>query len=167
MGLTIGVDVGGTKVAAGVVDEDGQILSGARRATPSPSPSDVQDALAARVAGLRQGHAGVAPGPVRGPPGGPPPEKGEADSGEPRQRGGGEACEPRRRAESPKGKEVIVEPTVERAVEAEGELDREDGQGQIAQHGPPRAHRQRAEREPDAGEGRGRGARVGPACRSR
>ncbi|MFC9291882.1 ROK family protein, partial [Streptomyces sp. NPDC057052] len=27
MGLTIGVDIGGTKIAAGVVDEEGNILS--------------------------------------------------------------------------------------------------------------------------------------------
>ena len=35
--LTIGVDVGGTKVAAGVVDEDGSILVSTRRPTPSAS----------------------------------------------------------------------------------------------------------------------------------
>jgi glucokinase len=35
MGLTIGVDIGGTKIAAGVVDESGQVLSRARRDTPS------------------------------------------------------------------------------------------------------------------------------------
>jgi glucokinase len=34
MGLTIGVDIGGTKVAAGVVDEDGRILARVRRDTP-------------------------------------------------------------------------------------------------------------------------------------
>jgi glucokinase len=35
MGLTIGVDVGGTKIAGGVVDEAGKILSRTRRTTPS------------------------------------------------------------------------------------------------------------------------------------
>jgi glucokinase len=38
MGLTIGVDVGGTKVAAGVVDEDGQIVTKLKRFTPAASP---------------------------------------------------------------------------------------------------------------------------------
>ncbi len=56
MGLTIGVDVGGTKVAAGVVDEQGQILNRARRPTPSTSPSDVEDAIAGLVEELRQDH---------------------------------------------------------------------------------------------------------------
>lgn len=35
MGLTIGVDIGGTKIAAGVVDEDGTIIRSVRRSTPS------------------------------------------------------------------------------------------------------------------------------------
>ena len=34
MSLTIGVDIGGTKVLAGVVDESGQILEQAKRETP-------------------------------------------------------------------------------------------------------------------------------------
>ena len=34
MGLTIGIDLGGTKIAGGVVDEGGSILVQARRATP-------------------------------------------------------------------------------------------------------------------------------------
>lgn len=37
MGLAIGVDVGGTKVAAGVVDEQGRIVEKLRRPTPSSS----------------------------------------------------------------------------------------------------------------------------------
>jgi glucokinase len=35
--LAVGVDIGGTKVAAGVVDEDGAVLARARRLTPSKS----------------------------------------------------------------------------------------------------------------------------------
>ncbi|MBO0866980.1 MAG: ROK family glucokinase [Micromonosporaceae bacterium] len=35
MGLTIGVDIGGTKVLAGVVDPDGNVLTRARRDTPA------------------------------------------------------------------------------------------------------------------------------------
>jgi len=54
--LTIGVDVGGTKVAAGVVDETGTILARTRRPTPSASPSDVEDVIAACVAELRREH---------------------------------------------------------------------------------------------------------------
>ena len=54
--LTIGVDVGGTKVAAGVVDEAGTVLAVTRRPTPSASPSDVEDVIAACVAELRQDH---------------------------------------------------------------------------------------------------------------
>jgi glucokinase len=47
--LTIGVDVGGTKVAAGLVDEDGTILRRTRRPTPSSTPEDVEDVIAACV----------------------------------------------------------------------------------------------------------------------
>lgn len=35
MGLTVGIDIGGTKIAGGVVDEAGNILSQERRSTPS------------------------------------------------------------------------------------------------------------------------------------
>ncbi len=38
MSLTIGVDVGGTKVAAGVVDEQGKIVEKLKRNTPAASP---------------------------------------------------------------------------------------------------------------------------------
>ena len=38
MSLTIGVDVGGTKVAAGVVDRDGHIVEKLKRFTPAASP---------------------------------------------------------------------------------------------------------------------------------
>ncbi|MCW2713942.1 MAG: glucokinase, family [Frankiales bacterium] len=53
--LTIGVDVGGTKVAAGLVDEDGSIVARTRRPTPSASPADVEDVIAACVAELCDG----------------------------------------------------------------------------------------------------------------
>ena len=56
MSLTIGVDVGGTKVAAGVVDEDGTILARTRRPTPSSSPGDVEETIAALVKELRADH---------------------------------------------------------------------------------------------------------------
>ena len=54
MGLTIGVDVGGTKVLAGVVDEKGAILAKSRRPTPSNSPTETADAIAAAVSEFRQ-----------------------------------------------------------------------------------------------------------------
>jgi glucokinase len=54
--LTIGVDVGGTKVAAGVVDVDGTILAQARRPTPSTSPPDVEKTIADLVLELGAGH---------------------------------------------------------------------------------------------------------------
>lgn len=56
MALAIGVDVGGTKVAAGVVDEDGRVLAKTRRPTPSQSPDDVERTIADLVAELRQDH---------------------------------------------------------------------------------------------------------------
>jgi len=36
--LTIGIDVGGTKAAAGVVAPDGRIIEKLRRSTPAASP---------------------------------------------------------------------------------------------------------------------------------
>ena len=56
MALTIGVDVGGTKVAGGVVDEDGVVLARTRRPTPGKAPQDVEDAIAAVVEDLRAEH---------------------------------------------------------------------------------------------------------------
>ena len=46
MSLTIGVDVGGTKVAAGVVDEQGRILEKVRRPTPSTNPKETAEVIA-------------------------------------------------------------------------------------------------------------------------
>ncbi|GAB2836785.1 ROK family glucokinase [Streptomyces sp. NPDC054796] len=48
MGLTIGVDIGGTKIAAGVVDEEGTILETSTVPTP-PTADDVIDAIADAV----------------------------------------------------------------------------------------------------------------------
>src|SRR5690242_13127567 len=55
MGLTIGVDIGGTKIAAGVVDESGQVLARTRRETPSYDPGATEEAIAGLVAELRTG----------------------------------------------------------------------------------------------------------------
>ena len=58
MGLTIGVDVGGTKIAAGVVDESGRILARTRVPTPS-DPQWAVDAIAQSVHELKKQHPGV------------------------------------------------------------------------------------------------------------
>jgi glucokinase len=56
MSLTIGVDVGGTKVAAGVVDERGSIVEKLRRATPSSSPARTEQVIAGAVTELLSRH---------------------------------------------------------------------------------------------------------------
>ncbi len=48
MGLTIGVDIGGTKIAAGVVDEEGSIIETSTVPTPG-TPEGVVDAICAAV----------------------------------------------------------------------------------------------------------------------
>jgi glucokinase len=53
--LTIGVDIGGTKVAAGLVDPHGTVLARARRLTPSRDPVAVKDTIVDVVAELRRG----------------------------------------------------------------------------------------------------------------
>jgi glucokinase len=62
MGLTIGVDVGGTKVAAGAVDEHGKIVEKLLRSTPSASPSQTAEAIGAAVTELLSRHAAQAVG---------------------------------------------------------------------------------------------------------
>ena len=50
--LTIGVDVGGTKVAGGVVDDQGVVLAQTRRDTPAHDPAGTRDTIVAVVAEL-------------------------------------------------------------------------------------------------------------------
>jgi len=45
MTLTIGVDIGGTKIAGGLVDPEGTILARARRETPARSSEGIVDAI--------------------------------------------------------------------------------------------------------------------------
>lgn len=53
MGRRVGVDLGGTRIKAGVVDETGRLVEGTQRATPSKDgPEAVLDAVAATVAEL-------------------------------------------------------------------------------------------------------------------
>lgn len=55
--LSVGVDIGGTKVAAGVVDEQGTILRRLKRPTPSHSPEAVENAIVESVEELSAGLA--------------------------------------------------------------------------------------------------------------
>ncbi|SDE54470.1 ROK family glucokinase [Auraticoccus monumenti] len=54
--LAIGVDIGGTKVAAGVVDEQGTVLERVQLPTPTHSPGAVEDAVVDVVGRLRARH---------------------------------------------------------------------------------------------------------------
>ena len=54
--LTIGIDVGGTKAAAGVVDGDGRIIEKLRRCTPAASPSETEQVIADVVIELASRH---------------------------------------------------------------------------------------------------------------
>ena len=56
MTLAIGFDIGGTKVAAGVVDENGEVLAIARRRTPSRDPAHIADVVVEIVGQLRAEH---------------------------------------------------------------------------------------------------------------
>ncbi len=62
MTLAVGVDIGGTKVAAGVVDEGGAVLARARRVTPSKDAAAVEATIADVVRELRAAHDVVAVG---------------------------------------------------------------------------------------------------------
>ncbi len=61
MGLTIGVDIGGTKIAAGVVDEDGTILDTCQVATPG-TPEGVVEAIADAIRNVGSGSSADAVG---------------------------------------------------------------------------------------------------------
>jgi glucokinase len=54
----LGIDIGGTKVAGGVVAADGTVLATARRATPGASVSATEDAIVAVVEELADTHDG-------------------------------------------------------------------------------------------------------------
>lgn len=55
-GLAIGIDIGGTKVAAGVVDAEGRVLAEARRSTPGSDPRAVEQVIVDLVLELGAGH---------------------------------------------------------------------------------------------------------------
>ena len=54
--LAVGVDIGGTKVAAGVVDPYGKVLARARRSTPSRDPKAVENTIVEVVTELCEHH---------------------------------------------------------------------------------------------------------------
>ena len=54
--LTVGVDVGGTKIAAGVVDGTGKLLAHTRRETPAQSTTGVLSSIADAVRELAVTH---------------------------------------------------------------------------------------------------------------
>jgi glucokinase len=54
--LTVGVDVGGTKIASGVVDEKGEVLARDEVPTPDPREDGADKAIATAIAGLVRGH---------------------------------------------------------------------------------------------------------------
>jgi glucokinase len=56
MGLVIGVDIGGTKVAAGAVEEDGSVIETLRVDTPASTPGAINDTIADLVWKLRERH---------------------------------------------------------------------------------------------------------------
>jgi glucokinase len=62
MALTIGVDVGGTKIAGGVVSDDGTILERQRLDTPARDAAATSAAIVQLVSGMRTRHDVVAVG---------------------------------------------------------------------------------------------------------
>ena len=56
MGLTVGIDVGGTKIAGGVVDEQGAILATARRESPATDTDAIEQGIEDLVDELRSSH---------------------------------------------------------------------------------------------------------------
>ena len=56
MTLTIGVDIGGTKVAGGVVNQDGEVLARTRRDTPADDVAKTRELIIEVVAELASGH---------------------------------------------------------------------------------------------------------------
>jgi glucokinase len=59
--LAIGIDIGGTKIAGALVDDDGTILAESRVPSPASSSTAIEDAVVAMVLELAAGHdvAGV------------------------------------------------------------------------------------------------------------
>ncbi|PWJ49885.1 glucokinase [Quadrisphaera granulorum] len=60
--FTIGIDIGGTKIAAGVVDADGRVVARTRRETPARDVGAIADAVVDAVEELRRTHEVAAVG---------------------------------------------------------------------------------------------------------
>ena len=60
MALSIGVDVGGTKIAAGVVDDEGKVLQTIRRDSPAADRQAIIDTITTVVRRLREDFPDVA-----------------------------------------------------------------------------------------------------------
>lgn len=56
MTVTAGIDIGGTKIAAGVVDEQGAVVARTRRDSPAEQPDAIADSIAELVSELRRDH---------------------------------------------------------------------------------------------------------------
>lgn len=56
MALSIGVDVGGTKIAAGVVDENGQVLARIQKQSPASDRQEILDTIIECVSDLKLSH---------------------------------------------------------------------------------------------------------------
>ena len=56
MSLACGIDVGGTKIAGRVVDEDGRVLEEQRVVSPATDAEAIEEAIAGLVADLRSRH---------------------------------------------------------------------------------------------------------------
>ena len=62
MGLAVGIDIGGTKIAGGVVDEHGKVLATARRESPATDTDAIERNVEDLVSELRADHDVVAVG---------------------------------------------------------------------------------------------------------
>lgn len=62
MTLTVGVDVGGTKIAAGVVDENGEVLTSMKRTSPAAERSEIIRVIGEMVNELAAQHEVVSVG---------------------------------------------------------------------------------------------------------
>lgn len=56
MALTVGIDIGGTKIAGGLVDENGTIVQRDRRSTPTRNPESVESAIVELVLEYKSEH---------------------------------------------------------------------------------------------------------------
>jgi glucokinase len=59
---SIGIDIGGTKIAGALVSEEGEIIAEDRLATPSGDSNAIVDAVVEMIEKLREGHEVAAAG---------------------------------------------------------------------------------------------------------